>query len=174
MTASLPSHSTAFPEFGEVIGDYPGSRFRYFWVIVWGAFAAWGILGALVQADWGGLLFCLALGAGCYAYYYLYVRYEVHAWLFRDGFTITRGGKTTSAYWDEVAKVEHAVTTWRYDFVIPVARFHSYRVVLRDGTRVKVTSSFAHFRQLGDTMQEHWQQALIERIIRARKDQSSQ
>lgn len=173
MAESISSASPASVGFGKLLGDYPGSAFRFIWVILWAALAAWCVLGNLVQGSFGGVVFGLVLGAGCYAYYQYYARYEVHAQLFEHGFVLSRGGKTTSARWEDVANVEHSVRTWRYYGVIPLSRSHSYRVTLSSGSRVKVTSSFSKQRELGDTMQRMWADAALTKRARTLMQQQA-
>lgn len=163
MTMSMTSPSSASEPLGTLIRYYPGNPWRFIWIVLWGALAAWTTVGSLVQGSVGGVLFGLALGAGCYAYYYYVARHDVHMRLFERGFVISRGGKTTSARWEDVANVEHAVRTLRYDFIIPIYRSHTYRITLTNGRRVKVTSSFRKHRELGDTIQRMWTEAAIDR-----------
>lgn len=167
MSTPMPQQQADTAQFGAKIGDYPGSAFRFFWVIVWAVLAVWCIIGSFVQGSFGGLLVGLALGAGCFAYYYYYARHAVYAQLFEHGFVIARGGKTTSARWDDVANVEHSVRTWRYYGIVPLSRSHTYRITLTNGARVKVTSAFSKQRQLGDTIQRLWSDAVVDRRARA-------
>lgn len=163
MSALMPQRSTDSGQFGARIGNYPGSPFRLVWVILWAIVAVWCLIGNLIQGSFGGILFGIALSAGCSAYYYYVARHPVSAQLFEHGFVITRGGKTTTARWDAVARVEHSVRTLRYDFIIPVYRSHSYRVTLSNGGRVKITSAFSKYRELGDRMHRLWTEAALDR-----------
>lgn len=157
-TPASPAASTTY---GALIGDYPGSAFRFVWVVLWGGLSIFGVIASFVPFSFAGLLFWLASAAGCYAYYYYYVRYDVHAQVFERGFVISRGGKTTSARWEDIANVEHRVTTWRLYFIIPLSKSHTYTIRLNNGERVKVGASFQHERQLGDTVQRMWAQAAV-------------
>lgn len=158
---------------GALIRACPGSPARFIWIVLWSALSAWCIVGNLVQGSVGGVMVGLALGAGCYAYYYYFARHDVRAEIFERGFVISRGGKTTTARWEDVANVEHSVRTVRYDFIIPLYRSHSYRITLTRGTRVKVTSAFSKHRLLGDTIQRMWGEAAVTRRARALAQQQS-
>lgn len=162
-TSAPFSPESRYGQLGALVAEHPGSQGRYIWVVLWGALAIWCVVGNLFQGSFGGVLLGLALGAGCYAYYYYYVRLPFHAEVFVQGFAITRGGKTTSVRWEDVANVEHAVRTVRYDFVIPLYRSHSYVITLSTGRRVKVTSSFSKHRELGETIKRVWTEAAIDR-----------
>lgn len=171
-TPTLRSTSDPAP-LGALIRAYPGSPARFIWLVLWGALSAWCVVGSLVQGSVGGVLVGLAIGAGCYAYYYYYARHDVRAEIFKHGFVISRGGKTTTARWEDVANVEHSVRTVRYDFIIPIYRSHSYRITLTRGLRVKVTSAFSKHRELGDTIQRMWAEAATDRCARALARQQS-
>lgn len=163
----LPAPQAGSAPLGPLVGNYPGSPARFIWIVLVGALAAFGVLASLVQGSFGGLVFWLVVGGACYAYYYYYGRQPFYADIFEQGLVIARNGKTTTARWDNVANVEHAVTTMRYDFIIPVARTHAYHITLTTGERVKITSSFSKYRELGDTLQRMWSDATLDRRARA-------
>src|SRR5690349_20280525 len=83
---------------GALIRAYPCSPTRFIWLVLWSALSEWCVVGSLVQRSVGGVMVGLALGAGCYAYYYYYARHDVHAEIIERGYVISRGCKTTTAW----------------------------------------------------------------------------
>lgn len=159
MTTSMPSIPIT-SQYGDLLYDDAGTPLRYAW-IVFGALAVWGVLASLFQGSFAGFVFWGLVGAGCFGYFYVALR-GVHAQLYEQGFLITRGGKTTSARWDEIAKVEHWIKTTRYAF-IPVSKSHSYKVILTDGEQIKIAWWFKSEKKLGAIFERMWAAAAAKR-----------
>lgn len=159
--------SLASTQLGALVADYPGSAARFIWIVLWAAVSVFGALASLSQGSFGGLLFWFASGAGCYAYYY-YRQRDVHAEIFEHGFAISRGGKTISARWEDIAKVEHWVKqTYLYGVVPAGGKSHTYTIILTDGERVKVSAAFKNAAQLGNAIQRMWAQAAVAQVNRS-------
>lgn len=157
-------------QFGALVKEYPATRLRYAWFVVC-AWIALGVFNGIGQGDWGSAFFLLALIAGIAAFYYYRLR-NVHAWLYQWGFVITRGDKTTSGRWEDIASVQHRVTTYRYYFVIPVGRSHTYAVVMNNGEKARITSAFSNGKQLGEEIQRQWATVMVAK--RAQQIQQTQ
>lgn len=149
-------------QLGALIHDYPGSYTRLIWIVLVEALAAYGVVASLVQASFGGLLVWLAVGAGAYAFFYSTQR-GAHAQIFEHGFVITRGGKTTSVRWEDIANVEHWVKRTKMYFVMTISKSHSYIIALQSGERVKVSWWFRNEAQLGSAIERMWAQTALAR-----------
>lgn len=150
-----PSSSPSSRQLGRLLRDYPGSGDRLIWTVIWAAVSILGLIASLFSFSFGGFMFWLVVGAGCYAYYY-YVQRDVNAQLYEHGFAISRGGRTTTGRWEDIAKVEHWIKRQYMFAVITTSKSHTYIIYLTSGQKVKVTDAFKNETELGETIQSRW------------------
>jgi uncharacterized protein DUF6585 len=128
---------------GKLLRSYMGNPFRFIGIGLWAGISVFGIFASIGEKSGVGILFWLASGAGCYAYYY-YVQRDIHAEIYEQGFSLSRGGKTLRGRWSDIRQVDHWVKQmYMYGFIPMGSKNHSFVVVLRDGSRMKITASFS-------------------------------
>lgn len=141
---------------GNLLRSYTGNPFRFIGIVLWAGISVFGIFGSIGEKSGVGILFWLASGVGCYAYYY-YAQRDIHAEIYEQGFSFSRGGKTLSGRWSDIQRVDHWVKqTYMYGFIPMGGKNHSYVVVLRDNSRMKITASFSQGEHLGGVIQQMW------------------
>jgi hypothetical protein len=163
------SPSSGSAQLGASVGDCGGSITRFLAIVV-GLVGLWiGIVGSIGDTEVDTLyrLFFVGLGSACFVQFYL--QRGTHAELFEHGFTISRGGKTTTGRWEDIANVTHGATR-QYLFgliPLPFTVSHTYTIALRNGERVKIDSAFSKAQEAGDTIQRMWRKAVAAKPSRS-------
>jgi uncharacterized protein DUF6585 len=156
-----PNNATNSAQLGAQVAEYSGNPIRFAWAVILGVLSPIGLIASVVQGSFAGLIFWLAIGG--LAYWIYSFQRVLQARVYEHGFVMTRGGTTTESRWADIADVSHRVTTWRLYFLIPVGRSHAYIITLKNGTRLRVTSSFNNEVRLGETIRQLWMKSVTAR-----------
>lgn len=159
---------------GASLGEYHGgfARIMYgIFALIMFLLAAIIITAGATSSDISGAILLILVGllfvaGGVYLAWRLFAGLGTRIQLFEGGFNVIKGGKTTTASWNDVSQITQRIVRQTY-YGIPIWTSYTYNLQLNNGAKLRFTETIGKVRQMGETMQRQITQALTPRALQA-------
>lgn len=155
MTQPTPPSMPQSSYLGSLIGDYPGSLKRFTYIPIGVASLYLGVAGTLANIEFGPAYRVFFVGFALICGWEFFANYGIHARVFEQGFTLSRGGAETSVRWEDITGVKHETKRGYILSLIPEPWVsHIYTISVLGGKPLTLSSShLSNVERLGDSIQ---------------------